>query len=196
MGYALAEAARDRGAQVVLVSGPTALQRPSGVEIVPVTTAHEMAAALRMHFDWATVVIMAAAVADYRPKAPAPHKIKKRHQRVLSLDLEPAPDILAMLSAQRTSQLLVGFAAETEHLVVHAKEKLAAKGLDLIVANDVTQEGAGFGSDHNAVVVLSRTGQQKDVPLMPKRRLADEILTAVIDFDRPHVAGQPSIAVE
>jgi phosphopantothenoylcysteine decarboxylase/phosphopantothenate--cysteine ligase len=179
MGYAIAEAARDRGAEVVLVTGPTALTPPPGIEVVSVTTAKEMADALCRHFTSATVVIMAAAVADFCPKEQATKKLKKRGQTALSLELETAPDILAMLSAQRTSQVLVGFAAETEDLVSHAKDKLVGKGLDLIIANDVTQAGAGFGSDDNAVVILSRTGQQIEFGLMPKRRLADEILTAV-----------------
>lgn len=179
MGYAIAEAARDRGAEVVLVTGPTALPPPGGVKVVSVTTAKEMADALCGHFASSTVVIMAAAVADFLPKEQAAQKLKKQGRTALSLELETAPDILAMLSAQRTSQILVGFAAETEHLVSHAKDKLIAKGLDFIIANDVTREGAGFGSDHNAAVILSRTGQQKEFGLMPKRQLADEILTAV-----------------
>lgn len=196
MGYAIAEAARDRGASVVLVSGPTGLAPLPGIETVPVTTACEMADALSRHFDWATVVIMAAAVADFRPKDQAVQKIKKRQQATLSLQLEPAQDILAMLSAQRTSQILVGFAAETEHLEAHAKEKLVGKGLDLIVANDVTKEGSGFGSDHNAVVMLSRAGLRKELPLMTKRRIADEILTAVSDIRQPQSASHSSIAEE
>ncbi|HSA62771.1 MAG TPA: bifunctional phosphopantothenoylcysteine decarboxylase/phosphopantothenate--cysteine ligase CoaBC [Nitrospiraceae bacterium] len=179
MGYAIAEAARDRGAQVVLVTGPTAIAPPTGVQVVSVTTAKEMADALCRHFASATVVIMAAAVADFRPKEQSAQKLKKRDRAALSLELEAAPDILAMLSAQRTTQLLVGFAAETEHLISHAKDKLVGKGLDLIVANDVTKEGAGFGSDDNSVVILSRTGEQKEFDLLPKRQLADEILTAV-----------------
>lgn len=179
MGYAIAEAARDRGAEVVLVTGPTALTPPPGVTVISVTTAKEMADALCRHFVSSTVVIMAAAVADFRPKKQAAEKLKKRGQTALSLELETAPDILAMLSAQRTSQVLVGFAAETEDVILHAKDKLVGKGLDLIVANDVTKEGAGFGSDDNAAVILSRTGQEKEFGLMPKRRLADEILTAV-----------------
>jgi phosphopantothenoylcysteine decarboxylase/phosphopantothenate--cysteine ligase len=187
MGYAIAEAACNRGADVVLVTGPTALTPPPGVEVISVTTAQEMADALCQHFAAATVVIMAAAVADFRPKEQADQKLKKRDRTALSLELETAPDILAMLSAQRTSQVLVGFAAETEHLVSHAKDKLVGKGLDLIVANDVTKEGTGFGSDDNAVVMLSRTGQQKEFGLMPKRQLADEILNAVRDLRRaPH----------
>lgn len=184
MGYALAEAARDRGAQVILVTGPTALTPPAGVETIRVMTAGEMADALCRHYAWSTVVVMAAAVADFRPKGPAAQKIKKRNHTTFSLELEPATDILALLSARRTSQLLVGFAAETEQLLLHAKEKLEAKGLDLIVANDVTMQGAGFGSDCNAAVILSRTGQVKEYGLMPKRRLADEILTAVQEFRR------------
>ncbi len=179
MGYAIAEAARDRGADVVLVTGPTALTPPPGIEVVSVTTAKEMADALCQHFASATVVIMAAAIADVRPKEQAAQKLKRQGQTVFPLDLETTPDILAMLSAQRTSQVLIGFAAETEHLVSYAKDKLIGKGLDLIVANDVTKQGAGFGSDNNAVVILSRTGQQKEFGLMPKRRLADEILMAV-----------------
>jgi phosphopantothenoylcysteine decarboxylase/phosphopantothenate--cysteine ligase len=177
MGYAIAEAARDRGADVVLVTGPTALEPPSGVETVSVTSAEEMANALSRYLAWATVVIMAAAVADFRPKDPAAQKLKKQGRSSLSLDLDAVPDILAMLSAQKTTQLLIGFAAETERLVEHARGKLEGKGLDMIVANDVTREGAGFGSNDNAAVILTRAGERKELGLMPKRRLADEILT-------------------
>ena len=179
MGYAIAEAARDRGAEVVLVTGPTALATPSGVNVVPVVSAHEMADALSRKFDWATVVIMAAAVADFRPKDLADQKLKKGTRPAFSLELEAAPDILSMLSARRTTQILVGFAAETERLIAHATAKLTAKGLDMIVANDVTKEGAGFGSDNNAAVILTRSGGQKEFGVMPKRRLADAILTEV-----------------
>lgn len=189
MGYAIAEAARDRGAKVVLVTGPTALTPPSGVEVVPVVSAHEMAEALSRHFDWATVVIMAAAVADFRPKERADHKLKKGDRTAFSLELETAPDILSMLSARRTTQILVGFAAETERLIAHATAKLTAKGLDMIVGNDVTKEGAGFGSDDNAAVILTRSGQQKEFAVMPKRRLADAILTEVLGVES---LGQPS----
>ena len=182
MGYAIAEAARDRGADVVLVAGPTALAPPPGITVIPVTTAKEMAEALCRHFASATVVIMAAAVADFRPKHQASQKLKRQGRTEVALELEAAPDILAMLSAQRTSQVLVGFAAETDHLIPHAKAKLIGKGLDVIVANDVTRSGAGFGSDNNAAVILSRTGRQQEFGLMPKRRLADEILTTVQNF--------------
>lgn len=179
MGYALAEAARDRGAEVVLVTGPTALPSPSGVEVVPVVSAHEMANALSRYFDWATVVMMAAAVADFRPKEQADQKIKKGGRTAFSLELETAPDILSMLSARRTTQILVGFAAETERLIAHATAKLMAKGLDMIVGNDVAKEGIGFGSDDNAAIILTRAGRQKEFGVMPKRRLADAILTEV-----------------
>jgi len=189
MGYAIAEAARDRGAEVVLVTGPTALAPPSGVKVISVVSAHEMADALFRQFDWATVVIMAAAVADFRPKQQAGHKLKKGSSPAFALELETAPDILSMLSARRTTQILVGFAAETERLIAHATAKLAAKGLDMIVANDVTKEGAGFGSDDNAAVILTRSGGQKEFAVMPKRRLADAILTEVRHLQS---MGQPS----
>ncbi|MBY0246985.1 MAG: bifunctional phosphopantothenoylcysteine decarboxylase/phosphopantothenate--cysteine ligase CoaBC [Nitrospiraceae bacterium] len=194
MGYAIAEAARDRGAEVVLVTGPTALVPPAGVEVVCVTSAQEMADSLCRHFAWATVVVMAAAVADFRPREQAVQKMKKQGRMSLTLDLEVAPDILAMLSAKRTTQLLVGFAAETEDVVSHAMAKLVGKGLDAIVANDVTKEGGGFGSDDNAAVVLSRGGRRKEFGLMSKRRLADHILTEVRDL--PVTCRTSSIGVE
>jgi phosphopantothenoylcysteine decarboxylase/phosphopantothenate--cysteine ligase len=177
MGYALAEAARARGAQVTLVTGPTALPTPAGVEVVAVETAEEMTKALCTRLTWSTVVIMAAAVADYRPVQAAAHKIKKQAQRDQTLRLESTTDILATVSTQRTNQLLIGFAAETHDLVAHATQKLSAKDLDLIVANDVTREGAGFGSDQNAATVIDRHGRATEFPLMAKRQLADEILT-------------------
>jgi phosphopantothenoylcysteine decarboxylase / phosphopantothenate---cysteine ligase len=179
MGYAIAEAARDRGAEVILVTGPTALTPPAGITTVLVNTAGEMSEALSRHFSFSTVLIMAAAVSDFRPKTSAGQKLKKQGRSELVLELETTPDILAMLSARRTSQIVVGFAAETEQVLSHAKDKLKGKGLDLIIANDVSQAGHGFGSDDNAVVVLSSSGEQKALGPMPKRRLADEILTAV-----------------
>ncbi len=182
MGYAIAEAVCARGGDVVLVTGPSALTPPSGVTTVHVNTASEMADALSRHFSSCTVLIMAAAVADFRPRAPASGKLKKQGKSAIELGLEATPDILAMLSARRTSQVVVGFAAETEQLLSHAKDKLRAKGLDLIVANDVTHAGGGFGSDDNAATILSATGEQRAFGLMPKRRLADEILNAVRDL--------------
>ena len=176
MGYAIAEAARARGAQVVLVTGPTALPVPRGIEVVSVVTAEEMSKALSARLAWSTTVIMAAAVADFRPTHPASQKIKKQGRTNQAIDLERTTDILASLSAQRTTQLMVGFAAETSDLIAHAKAKLTAKGLDLIVANDITIEGAGFGSEQNAATLIDRRGVLTELPLMPKRALADEIL--------------------
>ena len=180
MGYAIAEAAQARGAQVILVTGPTALPTPRGVEVISVATAEEMTKALSARLAWSTVVIMAAAVADFRPTHPASHKMQKQGRASQTLDLERTTDILAFLSAQRTTQLMVGFAAETNDLIAHAKNKLTAKGLDLIVANDVTIEGAGFGSEQNIATLIDRLGTMTALPLMPKRALADAIL------DRAH----------
>ncbi len=188
MGYALAEAARARGAQVVLVTGPTSVPVPHGVEVVSVETADEMTRALATRLSWSTVVIMAAAVADFRPKRAASHKLKKQGTTEATLDLERTTDILAALSAMRTTQLLVGFAAETQNLRAHAEEKLKSKGLDLIVANDVTQPGAGFGSEQNAATLVDRHGGVTVLALRPKRELADDILDAA----RRLLTGVPS----
>jgi len=178
MGYAIAEAASTRGAQVVLISGPTSLPPPRGVEVVPVETAEEMAKHMSTRLSWSTVVVMAAAVADFRPKHAAELKLKKRGKPTTTLDLEQTTDILAALSARRTTQVLVGFAAETHDLLTHAKAKLSSKGLDVIVANDVTRRGAGFGSDQNAATLIERDGRITDLPLKSKRELADDILNA------------------
>jgi phosphopantothenoylcysteine decarboxylase / phosphopantothenate---cysteine ligase len=178
MGYAIAEAASKRGAQVVLVTGPTSLPYPRRVEVVQVETAEEMAKQMNTRLSWSTVVIMAAAVADFRPKQAATQKLKKRGSLIAALDLEQTTDILATLSARRTTQVLVGFAAETQDLLTHAKAKLASKGLDVIVANDVTRPGTGFGSEQNAATLIERDGRTTDLPLKPKRELADDILDA------------------
>ncbi|HJR77203.1 MAG TPA: bifunctional phosphopantothenoylcysteine decarboxylase/phosphopantothenate--cysteine ligase CoaBC [Nitrospiraceae bacterium] len=182
MGYAIASAASERGAQVVLVSGPTDLMPPARVELVPVTTAEDMAKAMLARLSWADTVVMAAAVADFRVKSPAPRKLKKKERSWTSLELEPTGDILKELAAGRTSQVLVGFAAETDDLLAHAREKLHAKGIDVIVANDVTVEGAGFGSDSNQAVVMDRRGRMTEWPLMSKRALANRVLDAVEQF--------------
>jgi phosphopantothenoylcysteine decarboxylase/phosphopantothenate--cysteine ligase len=179
MGYAIASAASERGAQVVLVSGPTQLLPPARVEVVPVTTAEDMTKALLTRLSWADTVVMAAAVADFRAAKPAVRKLQKKDRIWTSLDLEPTTDILQQLSVRRTGQLLVGFAAETHDLLAHAREKLHAKGVDLMVANDVTIEGSGFGSDMNQAVLIDRTGRTTEWPLLPKRELADRILDAV-----------------
>ena len=198
MGYAIAEAAQVRGAQVVLVTGPTALPAPRGVEVVSIATAEEMFNALSTRLAWATTVIMAAAVADFRPIHPASEKVKKQGRANQTLDLECTTDILTSLSAQRTSQLMVGFAAETHDLIANAQGKLAAKGLDLIVANDVTASGGIFGSDQNTATLIDRQGVMIELPLMSKRQLADIILNRAqellcarqsIDVSGPVVRG-------
>jgi phosphopantothenoylcysteine decarboxylase / phosphopantothenate---cysteine ligase len=194
MGYALAEAAQARGAQVILVTGPTALPSPKGVEVVSISTAEEMTKALSTRLAWSTVLIMAAAVADFRPKHPVSHKITKQGPSDRTLDLERTTDILSLLSAQRTTQLMVGFAAETTDLIAHAKDKLTAKGLDLIVANDVTTPGAGFGSDQNAATLIDRQGNTTELPLMPKRALADAILSHAQALLRSRESGLSSHA--
>jgi phosphopantothenoylcysteine decarboxylase / phosphopantothenate---cysteine ligase len=178
MGYRLAEAARDRGATVVLVSGPTALAFPHGVEVVGVRSAEEMERAVADHVGSATVVIAAAAVSDYRPAAASAAKVKKT-DGAARLELVRTPDILKGLGERKGGRVLVGFAAETEDLVANARKKLEAKNLDLVVANDVTGAGAGFGGDTNAVVLLRRDGGRVDVPLASKREVAERILDEV-----------------
>ena len=190
MGYAIAEAAQARGAQVVLVTGPTALPVPKGVEVVPVATAEEMWKALSARLAWSTAIVMAAAVADFRPRHPASQKIKKQGRAGQTIDLERTTDILTSLSAQRTTQLMVGFAAETSDLIAHATEKLTAKGLDLIVANDITIEGAGFGSDQNTATLIDRQGNVTELPLMPKRALADAILNQAHELLRARQSSE------
>ena len=178
MGYRLAEAARDRGAKVILVSGPTSLVVPHGVEAVAVRSAEEMQRAVADRVGPATVVIAAAAVSDYRPAAASPSKIKKGDGPV-RLELVRTPDILQGLGRAKGARVLVGFAAETEDLLANARKKLEAKNLDLVVANDVTAEGAGFGADTNAVVLLRRDGSRVDVPVASKREVAERILDEV-----------------
>jgi len=178
MGYRLAEAARDRGAKVVLVSGPTHLRPPHGVDLVSVRSAEEMQRAVSERAGEAAVVIAAAAVSDYRPAASSPSKLKKADGPI-ALELVRTPDILKGLGEAKGRRLLVGFAAETEDLVENARGKLEAKNLDLVVANDVTAPGAGFGGETNAAVLLRRDGGRVDVPLVSKRELAERILDEV-----------------
>jgi phosphopantothenoylcysteine decarboxylase/phosphopantothenate--cysteine ligase len=191
MGYAIARAARERGAAVCLVSGPTALEPPPGVELVSVTTAEEMQKALLSRLGWSTVVVMAAAVADFRPARESPRKIKKAEGAWQRLELSPTEDILERLAQQRQGQVLVGFAAETESVLPQAQAKLKHKGLDLIVGNNVLAEGSGFGSDTNAAILISRQGTVTDLGLLPKRELADRILDAVLALNNSRArAGQ------
>jgi phosphopantothenoylcysteine decarboxylase/phosphopantothenate--cysteine ligase len=179
MGYAIAEAAAARGARVLLVSGPTPLAPPRGVDLVQVETAQEMHDAVLAKLPVATVVIKAAAVADYRPKAVQTRKIKKREAEA-TLALEPTPDILAEVGRRKGRQILVGFAAETEELVANAKQKLARKGLDLVVANDVTRPGAGFDADTNVVTLVGADGKIEELPQLTKREVADCILDRIV----------------
>ena len=192
MGYALAEAARMRGAEVVLVSGPTALPAPTGVDFCPVTTAEDMRKALLSRFTWSDTVIMAAAVADFRPAQPAQQKLKKRHRLITQLELTPTDDILQELGTRRTTQVLVGFAAETEDLLAHAREKLHAKRVDLLVANDVSAAGSGFGSDTNRVVLLAADGEAEELPLLPKRDVADRILDRILTVPTARRTTKPA----
>jgi phosphopantothenoylcysteine decarboxylase/phosphopantothenate--cysteine ligase len=186
MGYRVAEAARDRGAQVTLVSGPTSLPPPSGVELVAVRSAEEMAKAVEEHFDRATVVVAAAAVADYRPANVATSKLKK-DEGSLAIELVRTEDILAGLGRKKGDRVLVGFAAETDDLVARARAKLEAKNLDLVVANDVRD---GFGGDTNAATLLRREGKPIEVPRVSKRELADRICDEIVQL-RSRV-GEPA----
>ena len=192
MGYAVAEAAARRGARVVLVSGPTALDTPAGVDRVNVRTALEMQQAVRRHFSDASIGIFAAAVADYRPVETVSQKMK-RSKEPLTIRLEPNPDILASVAAEKGSRLVVGFAAETDRVAENARKKLAAKNADLIVANDVTAEGAGFDVDTNVVTLLSRDGRDLALPKMTKREVAERILEEVVRLRSVlHVSAQHS----
>jgi phosphopantothenoylcysteine decarboxylase/phosphopantothenate--cysteine ligase len=177
MGYALAEAALRRGARVILVTGPTNLPPPGAAEVVSVETAAQMRDAVLARFGEATVVIKAAAVADYQPKQAAAQKIKRRG--AMSLDLEPTPDILAELARKRTSQIIVGFAAETENVLENARRKLQSKAIDAIVVNDVSQRGIGMDSERNAVTILT-PAEQIDVPETTKWEVAHRVLDAVV----------------
>jgi phosphopantothenoylcysteine decarboxylase / phosphopantothenate---cysteine ligase len=181
MGHAVATAALRRGAEVVLISGPTALKPPAGAVYVPVQTAEEMREAALQHLGTATVVIKAAAVADYRVERPSPTKIKSGGKRDgWSLDLVPNPDILKELAQKKGGSFLVGFAAETNDVRAHAADKLRAKGIDLLVANDVSQHGIGFEADDNQVILLDRWGGALDLPRMTKIQVAHAILDRVL----------------
>ena len=180
MGFAIARAARLRGAEVTLVSGPVSLPPPFGLEPVAVTTAAEMHSAVLARAPSCDIIIKAAAVADYRPLQRAGQKLKKKGAES-DIPLVKTADILAELGTiKRPGQTLVGFAAETEHLTEHAHAKLAAKNLDMIVANDVSVEGAGFNGDTNIVRFIWRGGRSEDLPLMAKERVADELLDRVM----------------
>lgn len=180
MGYAVAEAAARRGAKVLLVSGPTALETPQGVTRVDVRAAAEMYAAVTVRFLQCSIAIFAAAVADYRPLVTAAQKIK-RGKESITLELEPTPDILAMVGREgKESRFIVGFAAETENVAENARKKLLAKHADLIVANDVSAEGAGFDVDTNIVTLFSADGRDLPLPKLPKSEVAQRILDEIV----------------
>ena len=179
MGYAVARAAAGRGAKVVLVTGPTALETPGGVERVDVRSAEDMLRAVQARFPECTLAIFAAAVADYRAVEPSESKIK-RTQDALTLRLEPNPDILATVAREKGDRLVVGFAAETDKVAENARKKLAQKNADVMVANDVTAEGAGFDVDTNMVTLLSCDGRDLPLPRLTKAEVAQRILDEVL----------------
>lgn len=176
MGYAVAEAARDRGHEVHLVSGPVALPPPDGVSIRRVVSAEDMLRAIEAELPWCDALVMAAAVADWRPRAPAAAKLKKTRMP-LTLDLEPAPDILATIAACKGGRIFVGFAAETGAPEEEALRKLKAKRLDLIVANDVSRPDAGFDVDTNVVTMISAAEAAISLPMQSKRAVGEWIVT-------------------
>jgi phosphopantothenoylcysteine decarboxylase/phosphopantothenate--cysteine ligase len=179
MGYAVAEAAARRGAKVILVSGPVNLEVPAGVERIDVRTAREMHNAVVDRFAHASIAIFAAAVADYRPVEPHTEKIKKSYA-ALTISLEPTTDILAEVAKNKGQRIVVGFAAETDRVAENARKKLSAKNADLIVANDVTAEGAGFDQDTNIVTLFSRDGRDLALPKLTKNEVAQRILDEVL----------------
>jgi phosphopantothenoylcysteine decarboxylase/phosphopantothenate--cysteine ligase len=181
MGFALARAAIQRGAQVRIVAGIATVAPPSGAEVIETTSADDMRAAVLREIDDATIFISAAAVADYRAKHSSPKKIKKFEAEMI-LELERTPDILNEVALnKKTDQLVVGFAAETDEVENHARKKLSQKNLDMIVANDVSREGSGFESDNNAVTILVRNNPLSiDVPLSSKPEVANRILDEVV----------------
>jgi phosphopantothenoylcysteine decarboxylase/phosphopantothenate--cysteine ligase len=178
MGYAMARAAWRRGAEVTLVTGPTHLEPPQGIQMIKVKTAEEMREAVLHNYKDKDVVIKAAAVGDYRPLRKAREKEKKKRDPIV-LEMIPTPDILAELGTDKGHISLVGFAAETTHHIANAKDKIKEKNLDLIVVNDVSREDRGFAADSNEVTMIDRKGNEETVPLMPKEEVADRILDKI-----------------
>lgn len=178
MGFALAEAARDLGADVTVIAAKTTVHEPGGVQLVRVESASDMLNAVMDRLQASDIIIKAAAVADYRPAEQAPQKIKKKEE-TLTLTLVKNPDILQQIGDSKTNQFVVGFAAETEQTAEHAMDKLRRKNCDLLVANDVTVEGAGFGTDTNVVTVFDRSGLVEELPLLSKREVANRLLRMI-----------------
>jgi phosphopantothenoylcysteine decarboxylase/phosphopantothenate--cysteine ligase len=177
MGYALAEAARDRGAEVTLVTAATGLEEPGGVTVIKVNTAEEMKKAVVKAVKKADALLMAAAVADYQPEIIAREKIKKEAAQNLTLKLVKTPDILSELKGDF---IKVGFAAESENVIANARKKLETKHLDMIVANDITHPDSGFDADTNRVTIIDKSGKAEDLPLMSKREVAEKIMDRVV----------------
>jgi len=175
MGYAIAEVAQHLGANVILISGPVSLKAPVGVQVIRVESAEEMYEAVLEYFDEADIVIKSAAVSDYRPKKILQQKMKKQSQELV-IELERTVDILAELGKRKKAQFLIGFAAETNHVEEYAKQKLLSKNADMIVANNVMQEGAGFGTDTNIVTFYKANNEKKQFPKLTKHEVAYEIL--------------------
>lgn len=181
MGFALADAARSRGAEVILVSGPTDVPPPRGLTFIPVKSAADMKQAAMEHAKSADIVIMAAAVSDFRPVSAHNRKIKKQEAPTV-IELERTDDILAAVGTIPGRRMLVGFAAETDDLLNNAVKKLKDKKLDMIVANDLLKPGAGFAADTNAVTVLDSAGSRTELPVMPKTKIAEILIDKIVEF--------------
>jgi phosphopantothenoylcysteine decarboxylase/phosphopantothenate--cysteine ligase len=180
MGYAIACAARNRGARVILVSGPVNLSEPGGIKVIQVVSAQEMYQVVMEKAERADLIIKAAAVADFRPAVRGDQKVKKGDSKTMMVELQRNPDILAELGRQKGARILIGFAAETQELLKHAREKLVNKNLDMIVANDVMQEGAGFNGDTNIVRFLTADGKVEELPQMTKQEVAEILLDRAV----------------
>jgi phosphopantothenoylcysteine decarboxylase/phosphopantothenate--cysteine ligase len=183
MGYALAAAAKNMGADVTLVSGPVSLAPPQGVETVQVESAEDMYRETVNRFAEADIVIKSAAVADYRPSLVSDEKMKKQDGDLV-IEFERTKDILKELGERKEHQILVGFAAETHHVEEYALKKLEKKNLDMIVANNVNQDGAGFGTDTNIVTIYKRSGEKMELPVMSKEEVSKNILREIIRLDK------------
>ena len=186
MGYAVAEAARDRGARVTLVSGPTKLSPPAGIEVIAVRSTAEMYEAVMSRHASATIFIGSAAVSDFRPTKRATQKIKKQGRARLTLELEATEDIIGTVAAapNHNQRIVVGFAAESESLMEHAEQKLREKKLDLIVVNDITRSDAGFDVETNTATIIRRDGSRVELPLQSKRALAERLLDEIVSLRR------------
>ncbi len=175
MGYALAFAAVERGHEVALISGPSPLEPPTQAKLIEVNTAAEMLKAVEDMVDWCDSLVMAAAVADWRPKVISEHKMKK-DMNTPTIEIERTTDILKQIAPRKENRIFVGFAAESQDLRQEASRKLKEKDLDLIVANNITEPGVGFGSDTNRVLMLAKDGHEQELPLMAKKKVADTII--------------------